>query len=203
MTSKSAMPSPSKKPTLTTTSDEDLVIQIQNGSITHYEELVKRYESQLLRYAQYLLKDHDKASDVVQISFIKAYKNLNSFDSTKKFSSWLYRIVHNEAINIIRKESRQFSLDSLPFAERFLARFDQPETTLQDKEVRKLLKSSLEELPVTYRAPLVLFFLEDKSYDEISEVLRMPIGTVGTRINRGKKQLKEIVQRKGGEVYVR
>jgi RNA polymerase sigma-70 factor (ECF subfamily) len=190
-------------PQRSSVTDEELVLKVQDNQPTFYEELVKRYENQLLRYAQYLIKDRDKAADVVQIAFIKAYKNLNSFDAKKKFSSWLYRIVHNEAVNIIRKESKQFSLDALSFADKFLARFDNPEESMQDKEIKKLLKTSLDELPIAYRAPLVLYYLEDKSYDEIGEVLQMPIGTVGTRINRGKKQLKELVQRKGGEVYVR
>lgn len=183
--------------------DEQLVEKVRSSNPELYEEVVKRYEQQLLRYAQYVVKDPDKAADVVQMAFIKAYVNLQSFDISKKLSSWLYRIVHNEAVNIIRKDSRYFSLDGLSFSERLLSRFDEPDVQMQDAEVKKLLKTSLDELPLSYRAPLVLFYLEDKSYDEISEVLRMPVGTVGTRINRGKKQLKEIVQRKGGDIYAR
>lgn len=183
--------------------DEELVEKVRTQDTKLYEEIVKRYETQLLRYATYVVKDPDKAADVVQNAFIKAYVNLQSFDTSKKLSSWLYRIVHNEAVNIIRKESRTFSLDGISFAERLLAHFDEPDVQLQDKEVKKLLKKSLDELPLSYRAPLVLFYLEDKTYDEISEVLRMPVGTVGTRINRGKKQLKEIVQKKGGHIYAR
>ena len=104
---------------------------------------------------------------------------------------------------MIRKDCRLFSLVGLKWAERFLAREEDLGEDIQDKEVKKLLKESLDELPLTYRAPLALFFLEGKSYEDISDVLRMPVGTVGTRINRGKKQLKKIVQKKGGEIYVR
>lgn len=184
-------------------SDEKLVEQIRSDNQELYEEIVKRYENQLLRYAQYVIKDSEKAADVVQNAFIKAYKNLHGFDTNKKFSSWIYRIVHNEAVNIIRKDSRQFSLDGLKWGERFLAREEDLGEDIRDEEVKTLLKDSLEELPLNYRVPLALFFLEEKSYDEISEVLRMPVGTVGTRINRGKKHLKKIVQKKGGEIYVK
>ena len=184
-------------------SDEELVERVRNDNQELYEEIVKRYENKLLRYAQYVIKDSEKAADVVQNAFIKAYVNLNSFDTDKKFSSWIYRIVHNEAVNIIRKDSRQFSLDGLTWGERILAREEDLEEDLRDEEVKKLLTDSLDELSLNYRAPLALYYLEEKSYEEIGEVLRMPVGTVGTRINRGKKQLKEIVEKKGGEIYVK
>lgn len=183
--------------------DEELIEKVRSENQELYEEVVKRYENQLLRYAQYVIKDTERAPDVVQNAFIKAFKNLQSFDTSKKFSSWIYRIVHNEAVNIIRKESRSFSLDGMTWGERFLAQDDEPDEDLRDEEVKDLLTESLDELPLSYRAPLALFYLEDKSYEEISDVLKMPVGTVGTRINRGKKKLKEIVQKKGGETYVR
>ena len=84
-------------------SDEELVEIIKSKDKEIFAEIIKRYEKKLLRYANYLLNDSDKASDVVQESFIKAYVNLNSFNNKFKFSSWIYRIVHNEAINHINK----------------------------------------------------------------------------------------------------
>ncbi len=94
-------------------------------------------------------------------------------------------------------------MDGITFGERFLAQEDEPTDDLHDKELKKVLKESLDELPINYRAPLALFYLEDTSYEEISDVLQMPVGTVGTRINRGKKYLKKIVEKKGGKVYVK
>lgn len=184
-------------------SDSQLVEQVQEGKRDVYEEIVKRYEKPLLRYARYLTKQSEFSPDIVQNAFIKAYINLKSFDVTKKLSSWLYRIVHNEAVNRIRKESRFFSFEDIEWVENIFSRSAPIEDSLQTDEIRKLLKESLQEIPLSYRAPLILFYLEEKSYDEISDVLRIPMGTVGTRINRGKKYLKKVVQKKGGEAYVR
>lgn len=182
--------------------DEQLIEKIRTEDQELYEEIVKRYETQLLRYATYLINDSEKAADAVQNAFIKAFVNLQSFDSKKQFSSWIYRIVHNETVNIIRKKSRELPLEEFKWSEKFFARYDKSEKNIQEKEMKKILQESLKELPIKYRSPLVLFYLEDKSYEEISEVLRLPIGTVGTRINRGKKYMKEIVEKKGGKTYV-
>jgi RNA polymerase sigma-70 factor (ECF subfamily) len=84
-------------------SDEELVEQIRKSDRELYAIIIKRYQEKLLRYANNLIKDESRASDAVQESFIKAFINLNSFNTKKKFSSWIYRIVHNETLNIIKK----------------------------------------------------------------------------------------------------
>lgn len=88
---------------LKTQKDEMLIKKIQSGEKDLYSLIMDRYEEKLLRYSNYLVNDEHKAVDVVQESFIKAYVNLNSFDTAKKFSSWLYRIAHNESINVLKK----------------------------------------------------------------------------------------------------
>lgn len=184
-------------------SDEDMVHVVLSGDVSAYEVLVKRYKKPLLRYATYITKGALYAADVVQESFVKAYINLKSFNPSKKFSSWMYRIVHNEAVNRIRKESRFFSFDDMSWTDMFSLRTESLDDHIEAREIKSILRKSLQELPLTYRAPLVLFYLEDKTYDEISDVLRIPIGTVGTRINRGKKYLKKVVQKKGGGAYAK
>ena len=91
-------------------SDEELVVQIRTKNKERYSDLVKRYQDKLMRYATYLLHDEQKALDVVQESFIKAYVNLNGFDTKKKFGSWIYRIVHNEAMNSAKKFIKEIPL---------------------------------------------------------------------------------------------
>ncbi len=171
-------------------SDEELVEYVRKQDKEAYAEVIKRYKDRLLRYALYLSGDEDKAEDVVQESFVKAYINLNGFDTKKKFSSWIYRIVHNEAMNILNENKRQLPLDNS-------IDFDSG-VDLEDQLIRKELKNKardcLKRLPVIYKEPLLLYFLEEKSYEEISDVLRMPVGTVGTRINRAKLLMKKICQ---------
>ncbi len=173
-------------------SDELLVEKIRSKDKNLYAFIVERYEKKLMKYASYLINDQHKAADAVQESFIKAYVNLNSFNTKKKFSSWMYRIVHNEAINIIKKYKKEVSLSS---------NFDLPsKTNIEDemnkKEIIEKAKNCLSQMPIIYSEPLALYYLEDKSYEEISDILRIPMGTVATRINRSKVIMKNICQKK-------
>lgn len=168
--------------------DEELVALVRKDK-EMYSELVVRYQKKLLSYANYILKNEHEAVDAVQEAFIKAYVNLNSFDADKKFSSWIYRIVHNAAMDQIRKRKNMLSVNE------FEEIIEDNEPGLLEKMAKKergrKVKTCLQKLPVVYREPIALFFLEDKSYSEISDILRIPVGTVGTNINRGKKMMKE------------
>ncbi len=181
-------------------SDEKLVDLVRRKDKNLYRELVKRYQDRLLRYANYLLNRFEEAEDVVQNALVKAYINLNSFDIKRKFSSWIYRIVHNEAVNLIKKKRREVSLDKNEFLLDSLTDDTNIELDFEKKELKKLTQKSLDKLPVKYREPMALFFLEDKSYKEISDILRLPMGTVSIRLSRGKLALKKIIEAKGGQI---
>ena len=171
-----------------TKTDEEIVELIRNENKELYGQIIKRYQDKLIRYAEYIIGDHDKASDAVQESFIKAYINLNGFDVKKKFSSWIYRIVHNEAINLIDKHKKTIKLDpDLDFDSGL---------NIEDAYIKEELVSHardcIEEMGMIYREPLSLFYIENKSYEEIGDILRLPMGTVAVRINRAKIILKNI-----------
>ncbi len=178
-------------PDIKNITDEQVVEIVRTQNKETYSEIINRYQEKLVRYAYYLTQDNDKAADVVQDTFIKAYINLNGFNVKKKFSSWIYRIAHNEAMNVLNKDKKQ-----LPLNENI--DFDSS-VNLEDDFVRKELQiqaqNCLKQMPVLYREPLTLYFLEEKSYEEISDILRIPIGTVGTRINRAKVLMKKICQK--------
>ncbi len=172
-------------------SDEKIVELTRKKDKELYVHIIKRYQDKLMRYANYLLGDEHKAADVVQESFIKTYINLNGFDTKKKFGSYIYRIVHNEAINLIHTQKKEISLFE---GTDFDSKID-----IEDEFIKKELKNNthncLNKMTVIYREPLSLYFLEEKSYEEISDILRIPIGTVGTRINRAKVIMKKICQK--------
>ncbi len=170
--------------------NEQLAEYVRTKDQESYRELVRRFQTKLLRYASYLTGDEHKAADVVQESFIKAFINLNSFDESKSFSTWIYRITHNEAINAVKKHHKETAMD-----ESFdMADTKDIELDFDKKEVRENITKCLSELPIAYREPLSLMYLEEKSYQEISDILRLPIGTVGTRINRAKAAMKKLCQ---------
>lgn len=171
-------------------SDEIIVEQIRSVDQELYVLLVERYQHKLLRYAQSLMHDEHKATDVVQEAFIKAFINLQGFNTQKKFSSWIYRIVHNEAMNSIKKYQKEVSLpEDFDFASN-----ENIEADFEQKELVVAVQARLQELPLIYAEPLALRYLEEKSYEEISDILHLPMGTVAIRINRAKILMKHLCQ---------
>ncbi len=178
-------------------SDEELVsLTLADQEVFLY--LMQRYESKLLRYVNRTFSTRkEDAEDIVQESFINAYRYLNSFDQHLKFSSWLYRIAHNAAVSYFRKAKARPQLvdseDSELMLERIASDYD-----LQDEVHSKLtgekVRAVLEHLDPKYREVLILRYLENKEYQEISDILRKPIGTIGTLLNRAKKQFVTTIQ---------
>ena len=172
--------------------DEEIVERVHSSDSNLYAILIERYKNKLLRYATNLVHDQGKASHIVQDAFIKGYVNLNGFKTQKKFSSWIYRIVHNEAINIIKKYQQE-----VPILDDF--DFESDEDTLKEferKEVAEDVEKCLNSIPLMYSEPLSLYYLDEKSYEEISDILRIPMGTVAIRISRAKKLMKNICQKR-------
>ena len=176
-------------------SDEKLVELVRSQDKEAYADIVYRYQEKLLRYANYILADDQLSQDIVQTAFIKAYQNLYGFDTKKKFSSWIYRIVHNEAINTIKKNKKTILLETDHWHQ--ISSNENLEDNYNQKELKEAIRKSVNKLSVKYKAPISLFYLEDRSYEEISDILKLPISTVGTRISRAKSLLKTILE-KGG-----
>ncbi len=172
-------------------SDEEIVEKVISADQELYSVILERYQSKLMRYATHLVHDEDVALDIVQNSFIKAFVNLHGFDSKKKFSSWIYRIVHNEAMNNIKKYKKEIQMpEGFDFAseEDITKDFEQKENLIK-------IEKCLGKIPVLYSEPLSLYYLDEKTYEEISDILRIPMGTVATRISRAKLAMKHICQK--------
>jgi RNA polymerase sigma-70 factor, ECF subfamily len=171
--------------------DVKLVVLVQEKDQELYREIIKRYQNGLFRYVMYLIRDRHKAEDVVQNTFIKAFVNLKSFNKKKKFSSWIYRIAHNEAMNEIKKYRKEIYLTKESWFKKRLASQENITQDLERKELLQQLKKNLNKIPFQYREILILHFLEEKSYKEISDILRISVSGVGSRINRAKKMLRQ------------
>ena len=177
--------------------DEEIAQMVQSGQIEPFEILIKRYEEKMKRYARKFLFGYEDAEDLAQEVFLKSYINIKSFDVSKKFSPWLYRIAHNEFINAIKKKGREplsfFNSDVL-FPQ--LVSKEKADGEINKRELRQRLDRCLNELSSKYREPLVLYYFEELSYKEIADVLRVPIATVGIRLQRGKKIMKSLLPKK-------
>ena len=176
-------------------SDEALIAEIRNNQPELYGEIIRRYQEKLTRYVRRFTPSEALREDILQEVFIKAYRNLNDFDVTRSFSSWIYRITHNESINHLKKASREpLIIDEWEW--------EVPDERLDlgiqidQKDRGENVRQALQKLKEKYREPLILYFFEDKSYEEISDILRLPRNTVGTLISRGKAQLKSVLEKK-------
>jgi RNA polymerase sigma-70 factor (ECF subfamily) len=160
-----------------------------------FTTLVERYQQPLMRYIRRLgIDDEDAAKDILQESFIKAYTNLNDFDFRYAFSAWMYRITHNETMSHFRR------LRSRPHVVRNEADLAIFELIADELDIAKetdaklsgeAITKALEGMKSEYRDVLVLRFFEGKSYEEISDILRLPAGTVATHLARAKRELRQ------------
>ena len=174
--------------------DEDLVSQIIAGKKELFYHVVTRYEVKLKRYVLTITNRRNEVEDILQNVFLKAYKNLPTFNKSLKFSSWLYRIAHNESINLIGSSFIQRFVSMPEWFD--IGSRDSIEEKIDDEQMRKRLKGCVEQLSIKYKEPLVLFYYEEKTYEEISDILRIPVRNVGVLIHRGKSQVKKICYEK-------
>jgi RNA polymerase sigma-70 factor, ECF subfamily len=182
-----------------------LLVQRALESSDEFGRLIEKYQEPLRRYVRRLARPgKDDLDMLLQDIFIKAYENLNDFDQALPFSSWIYRIAHNESIDYLRKKKRfGASLDdpardddTVTLADTLAADTDIAREA--DKEyVKKCIAAVLDELEPKYRSVLVLKFLEEKDYNDISDILRKPPGTVATLIHRAKKEFRRLAEERG------
>ncbi len=178
-------------------SDEELVtLTLRERSFFGF--IVERYEAKLGRYIARLgVRNREDQQDVLQEIFLKAYRNLQGFDTDLSFSSWIYRIAHNEAISWYRKLSVRpegnLVADGDDWLGLVLGAEDSIEQEIDERLNAAAVSAALQQIDAKYREPLLLRFFEHKEYEEISDILQIPVGSVGTLIHRGKKQLRSVL----------
>ena len=176
--------------------DKELVAKII-ADPDFYACVVQEYEAKLGRYVRRLTNVHpDEIDDILQEIFIKAYQNINNYDSDYKFSSWLYRIAHNETISHWRKYKKSSNDIQLDVSEDFVKTLKDDtdlNAEVDTKFTRDYVQSAIAKLPFKYREVIVLRYLEDKDYQEIGDIIKKPVNTVGTLLNRAKKKLADLI----------
>ena len=164
----------------------------------YYYCLMKRYEAPLMNYI-YKLSGLNRTDleDILQEVFILVYQNLNDYNKNFKFSSWIYRIAHNYTVSQLRKKAQ--GTQNISWDEHDLEQIVQSDFDLEENLALKInyhnLLSIIDSLPLKYKEVLLLKFVDGKDYQEISDILRKPIGTVGTLINRAKKMLAQEIEK--------
>ena len=176
------------------TRDEEIALLIQNGDSEKFGILMERYEKKLSRYGRKFLARRESIEDIVQDVFISTFQNIQSFDTSMKFSSWNYRIAHNNFVNELKKNSKNAIIPSVDL-DTILAYqiYEDPDVKeRENRELKKIIDTSLDKLKPKYKEIVILHFIEELSYKEISDILKIPTGTVGIRLKRAKEMLREV-----------
>ena len=185
-----------------TRADGELVKSALAGREAGFEELVRRYQRPIAAYVYRMVGDYDSALDLTQEVFIKVYNSLARYRSEFKFSTWIYKIAHNAAIDHLRRhavrgqslvagadnERREIALESLRLT---------PEQESEKKERCSEIEAVVHTLPATYRELIVLRHSHDLSYDEIAEITGLPLGTVKNRLFRAREAMRDQLVERG------
>ncbi len=176
------------------------LVQMSLENSENFKLLVSEYQNKFTQYIRRrTVASREDAEDLLQDIFIKIYLNLNGFDTSLKFSSWAYRIAHNEIISWYRKKKIRPQINFEDYEEENFINYFRDETNTEKEFDRKIIKEhikeAVEKLDEKYREIIVLRFLEEKDYEEISDILQIPLGTVSTLIYRGKKELQKFLKK--------
>ncbi|MCK9378976.1 MAG: sigma-70 family RNA polymerase sigma factor [Candidatus Moranbacteria bacterium] len=172
--------------------DDNELVESSKSNPEVFGELVLRYQERLFRFIRrisyFCIEDIE---DIVQETFIKAYRSLNIFDTDLKFSTWIYQIARNTTIDAIRKKHTRPQTVCLEQEDviKFLRSDSDMQINLETKEQLKIMQGIINTLPHKYREVMILRFLEEKNYEEIMDIIQKPKGTVAALINRGRKML--------------
>jgi RNA polymerase sigma-70 factor (ECF subfamily) len=182
--------------------DVELIAIAISGREDSFEELVRRYQRPITNYVFRMLNDYDASLDVTQEVFIKVYNSLERYSSEYKFSTWLYRIAHNAAIDHIRRKSpNEQSIETENKDGSYQLQIESPNPTPEQERERSEWRTEIEAvvkcLPSVYRELILLRHAQDLSYDEIAEITNLPLGTVKNRLFRAREMMREIFIERG------
>ncbi|MCL6474306.1 MAG: sigma-70 family RNA polymerase sigma factor [Firmicutes bacterium] len=182
--------------------DRQLIERCRTGDREAFDELVRRYEKQAYNLAYRLSGNYDDASDVVVEAFVRVFQGLHTFRGEANFGTWLHRVVVNTFLDM-RKRSKgrhnvsleeQLELDGDTLTRQIEDTSPGPEELVEQEEREEVLQKAIAQLPPERRILIVLYHFENLSYEEIAQMLNLPVGTVKSRLNRARLALREILQ---------
>lgn len=184
--------------------ETELIKRCQQGDADAFDELVEKYQSQIINIAYGMLSNTEDAYDAAQEVFVKIYKSIGSFKGKSSLSTWIYRIVSNVCNDMLRKRQRSAAAVSINSVrdnddDKDLELVDDaptPEELLELGEAQRTLRLAISELSAEYREILTLSDIEQLRYEEIADILKCPVGTVKSRLNRARNALKKKLLKK-------
>jgi RNA polymerase sigma-70 factor, ECF subfamily len=188
----------------TALSDHDLVVRAQKGSEKAYRELLGRYQRPVFSLIYRMIRDREQSEDLTQETFVRVFNNIGRYDPAYKFSSWIFKIATNLTIDWMRKKEPQtVSIDGSRYAVTpdeieattitVESKDETPEELLVARELGAEIEQAIGRLRPEYRTAILLRHIEDRAYEEIAQIMALPLGTVKTYIHRGRKELQDML----------
>jgi len=173
--------------------DEQIIALVLKGETDLFEEIVKRYQDKIFRFVYQKVLNYDDALELTQEVFLKVYNSLKKFDIKRKFSPWIYKIAQNESYNFIKKRAKNKInvIEDDVFATMAKTERDLLRDEYNKSEEDDIIRKAINKLPEKYRLVVYYFYLEEMSLKEVSEILEVSIGSIKTRLTRGRRMLKE------------
>ncbi|TLS34922.1 RNA polymerase sigma factor SigW [Pseudalkalibacillus caeni] len=175
-----------------------IIKQVKKGDHNAFGEIVELYKDKVYHISYRMLGNKQEAEDVAQEAFIRAFTNIDRFEINRKFSTWLYRIATNLAIDRLRKKRPDYYLDAeiagtegLTMYSQLAANEELPDEKVVSIETQQGIQQEILNLPPKYRSAIILKYIQELSLKEISEILELPVATVKTRIHRGREALRK------------
>jgi len=180
-------------------SDEELIGYFQNGDYQAYNELVERYKDKLVNFIFRYTGNRDDAEDFAQDTFLKLYKSKHLYKEIAKFSTWFYTIALNTVKTNLKKKSRMSTLSISDYDDESNKDYDlpsdsgEPDELINSKMEVEFIQKAINNLDKSFREVILLRDVQDLEYDEIAKITGLPLGTVKSRINRGREKLKSVL----------
>ncbi len=178
--------------------DLDLMRRVQEGEMVSYNTLVNRYKDRLFNVLYRMLSSEDEANDLLQETFLRVWQHKMSYDFRFAFSTWIYTIALNLARNELRRRKKIKFLDIFDFADKLAAKEEKKDTSAN---LKTLLDAEMKRLPEKYKTAFLLRDVDNLSYEEIAQVLGVPLGTVKSRVNRARAILRTRLKPRLEESY--
>jgi RNA polymerase sigma-70 factor (ECF subfamily) len=175
-------------------SEHELISRALQGNEKAFRKIVEGYHSVAYAVVRAILGNRDDVEDVIQNVFVKVYKGLHRFRGDSRLSTWIYQIARNEALNAAGRSKR--NLEPLGDLDIASSEKDSPEARFGERELRGQLESALSQLDEVQRVAIELRYMAERSYNEIADIMNIPLGTVKTNIYRGKAELRRIMGRR-------
>ena len=173
--------------------DSSLIRQIKRGKYELFDVVIQEYQNPLFAFLYRMVRDADDARDLCQDTFFKAYKYIRSFKEEAKFSTWLFRIGYRLALNMIKRRKKHAeSLENIDMGKDV----EDSVKKLERKEAGLIVGRIMDEIHTNYRVALHLFYKEEKTYNEIATIMKIPENTVKSHIFRGKEAIRKILAQK-------